>query len=300
MKTQISPVYLRTFRKAYEVGNFTLAAKELAMTQSGVSQHIAILEDILGTFLFERVGRVIQPTKTAEKFYTVGGAWLSQMDEMIEEIRTGKEELRGRLVFGAPGSFAHFMLPSLIKWQKKHPDLLLDIVYGPNSVMAREISSGRMDLGVTTDPLDAREFVNEEIFEQEYVLVSHPSVDVKMDSWESFCQNRFIDYPGCESIFQKWIGTHFRKGLGKTHRLNLKFRINNMDGNLILLQQNAGITIYPTEPIKQLVQQGKLKIHTTGKKVSDSIYLIQRQGQVLSKKATSLRELILLTTEKRK
>jgi DNA-binding transcriptional LysR family regulator len=297
MEKYISPLFLKTFRRAYETGHFTQTARDLAMTQSGVSQHVAVLEEILGQALFERVGRNILPTPVGVKLYALGGSWLSQMEDFVTEIQSGETELRGSVVLGAPGSFAQYILSAVTEWKLKHPNILLDLVYGPNTVMAEDILSGKMDLGVTTDPLDAKTYVNEEIFEQEYVLVSHPKAKIKLDSWESFCEMPFIVYPGAEAIFQKWIGAHFRKGIGKTHLLNTKFRINNMEGTLFLLQQNAGVTIYPSEPLKSLLQKNKLKLHSTGKKVSNQIYLVHRQGRALNRRSASLRDVILAVTE---
>ena len=49
-------------------GSFTLAAKDLFLTQSAVSHAIKALEDDLGTRLLDRVGRRVMLTQSGEQF----------------------------------------------------------------------------------------------------------------------------------------------------------------------------------------------------------------------------------------
>ena len=55
------------FLEALELLNFTKAAKNLGMTQSGISQHIAKLENDLEVKLFDRVNRKVYGTEAAFK-----------------------------------------------------------------------------------------------------------------------------------------------------------------------------------------------------------------------------------------
>lgn len=293
MQNLISPLFLRTFRKSYELKNFTKAAQELGMTQSGVSQHVASIEETLGTPLFERIGRGLFPTSTADKLYAFGGQWISQMDEFIQEIRIGETQLSGTISLGSPGSFGLYLLKELISWQNKNPYLKLEIEYGPNSVMERSLQSGKMDIAITSEPLDSRYFINEEFFTQEFVLVSHPSLEPSLESWESFCSNPFIDYVGSDNIFQKWLGAHFKKYYLTPNQLNVRTKINNMESIFYLLQKKVGFTIFPSEPLFELIEKKKLKIHKTQKTITNSLYLVCRNGQILSKKVQALREVIL-------
>ncbi len=51
---------VRAFEAAARLLNFTEAARELGMTQAAVSYQIKLLEERLGTTLFDRVGRRIE------------------------------------------------------------------------------------------------------------------------------------------------------------------------------------------------------------------------------------------------
>ena len=54
IRTLMDPRFLRTFVTVARLGSFSAAARELGYTQSGVSQHIAVLEADLGAVLLTR------------------------------------------------------------------------------------------------------------------------------------------------------------------------------------------------------------------------------------------------------
>ncbi|MBK7962426.1 MAG: LysR family transcriptional regulator [Bdellovibrionales bacterium] len=253
MNVGLSPLYLRTFQKAYELKNFTVTARNLAMTQSGVSQHISQLESSLGTALFERVGRGIVPTKTADQLYKFSGKWLSEMGEFVQQIKLGENQMAGKIVFGAPGSFGVYLLKPIAQWLSQHPQLTLDYEYGPSSVIEKGFGSGRMDLGISSEPLDSRYFSNFELYQEEYVLVSHPAYKPKLNSWQEFSLNAVIDYVGSAPIFQKWIFVNYKKKI-TGFPFQSRVRINNMESIFALLQQDLGMTIFPREPITELLE----------------------------------------------
>jgi len=78
---------LRVFLVVCRRGSFTLAAEELDLTQSSVSNAIARLKAVVGEELFLRVGRGIEPTATAKHLYEqLDGPLLS-----IEKVILGME-----------------------------------------------------------------------------------------------------------------------------------------------------------------------------------------------------------------
>src|ERR1700755_490396 len=53
-RSLMDPRFLRTFVTIARLGSFSAAARELGYTQSGVSQHIAVLEADVGAVLLTR------------------------------------------------------------------------------------------------------------------------------------------------------------------------------------------------------------------------------------------------------
>lgn len=75
---------LRVFSSVMKHGSFRAAADELLVTTQAVSQQIKLLEDMLQVELFQRKGRVIEPTEQAILFSHFVRAGF---DEFIEGVR---------------------------------------------------------------------------------------------------------------------------------------------------------------------------------------------------------------------
>lgn len=57
------------FARAYELGSFSAVGRELGLTQSTISKHIAALERELRVQLFARTTRKLNPTPEALRLY---------------------------------------------------------------------------------------------------------------------------------------------------------------------------------------------------------------------------------------
>ena len=68
MKPTLDSRQLHAFAALARRGSFTLAAKDLFLTQSAVSHAIKALEGDLGTRLLDRVGRRVLLTQAGEQF----------------------------------------------------------------------------------------------------------------------------------------------------------------------------------------------------------------------------------------
>ncbi|WOI34006.1 LysR substrate-binding domain-containing protein [Tritonibacter scottomollicae] len=81
-------VWLRTFETAARLQNFTLAGKELGLTQTAVSLHIRSLEAALKRQLFVRQARHLQLTSEGE-------AYLLSVSQALGDIRAATTNLFG-------------------------------------------------------------------------------------------------------------------------------------------------------------------------------------------------------------
>ena len=77
---------LLTFSTLARVGSFTLAARELAITQSAVSHAIKALEQELDCRLFDRLGRKVTLTPAGEHL-------LTHADKILADMRTARAGL---------------------------------------------------------------------------------------------------------------------------------------------------------------------------------------------------------------
>lgn len=70
---------VRAFEAAARCLNFTEAARQLGMTQAAVSYQIKLLEERVGTALFDRIGRRIELTPAGQ---SLAASVIRSFDEM--------------------------------------------------------------------------------------------------------------------------------------------------------------------------------------------------------------------------
>jgi LysR family transcriptional regulator, glycine cleavage system transcriptional activator len=116
--------WVRAFEAAARLGSFTVAAAEIGLTQSAISQRIGNLEKLLDTALFYRRARSIALTVEGE-------AWLPHVRSALDGLRDSSEALfgagRGRLTISASQSIIELWLLSRL-------DRLRDIAKGRLSI----------------------------------------------------------------------------------------------------------------------------------------------------------------------
>ena len=103
---------LKIFKTVCSHGNMTLAAKELYISQSSVSQTITEIERQYDILLFERIGKKLYITKSGEKLLFFANQILSLHKNLYSSLKSDSihEELR----IGATITIGTYLLPSII------------------------------------------------------------------------------------------------------------------------------------------------------------------------------------------
>src|SRR6056297_603677 len=116
---------LPVFEAVARLNSFSLAAEELAVSQSAISHQIKQLETYLGERLFWRSGRTLTLTDEGRQYLDGVGSALLQIERVSEQL-LGHEESRLRL--SAFSSFAvRWLVPRLPDLQRQHPQLDLSL-----------------------------------------------------------------------------------------------------------------------------------------------------------------------------
>lgn len=118
---------VRSFEAAARHLSFTLAARELSVTQGAVSRMVQALEAELGIALFRRIGRTLELTPA-------GAAYQPHISQALESIAAATRSIR-RLERGGvlrvtvlPTFAMRWLVPRLHSFQQRHPDILIDII----------------------------------------------------------------------------------------------------------------------------------------------------------------------------
>jgi len=224
--------------------NFTAAARDANMTQSGVSQHVARLESQLGVPLFHRVNRKLTLAPAGRLLLNFCRAYAEDMDELLRVVRTS--QICGRVRYAMPHSCLvapHF--PRLMENRKRLANIELSVGLCPNDTVLEKLSEREIDFGFVSRREGGSSFDFEYFCREEYVLVvgrGMPDMDVTTDSLLSA---RFVDYPGMRVFFELWMKHHFGRVGFPFERLRIGGQIDSIYGALTMIEHGAGISVLP-------------------------------------------------------
>lgn len=237
MKRNLPPLNaLRVFEVAARTESFSKAADILFVTQSAVSKQIRLLENHLGTILFERHGGTVIPTKEAKQYLAVISRALNTLELGSEEFykKQKKEVLTINI---APSLSALWMFSRVNDFHMLHPDIVLHINSADDEI---DWHKNDIDIAVRCLPND-KKHSNAELLLQEHLLLiatqqqveSNPincladlqqhqciSMNNRPQLWESFFDQHHLNKEellssfGCEHFYMVIQATLKHLGIG--------------------------------------------------------------------------------------
>jgi len=144
---------VETFRAVLDTGSMTRAADLLGVSQPTVSRLIADMEAEIGLVLFERGGRVVQPTPEAlaigqevERSF----AGLAQIDAMARSLSVAP-----RLKITVVPSLVPVLADTVLAgFARVHPGVVLSLDVQTTRRTLEDIVSRQADLGITFEPVN--------------------------------------------------------------------------------------------------------------------------------------------------
>lgn len=166
---------LRVFEAVVRRKSFTLAARELKMTQPAVSQHMRSLEDACGVRLVERIGNSILPTPAGSALYPAA-RHLGRVERDLQAVVSGlRGGARGSLTVGGNTTGGMYLVPRLVrKFKASYPDVEVTLVIADTPNILARIIEREVDVAVVGGPVDPRRFQVSSLCADELIAVAGP------------------------------------------------------------------------------------------------------------------------------
>ena len=115
MSAPLDSRQLRAFRVLARTGSFTQTARELHLTQSGISHSMKALETETGCRLLDRLGKKVVLTQAGEQLLQHTEKILSEMEAARESLKQLGKWGRGRLRLGASTTACQHLIPPVLR-----------------------------------------------------------------------------------------------------------------------------------------------------------------------------------------
>lgn len=237
---------LRLVLNVAEAASITHGAARSGLALASASERIRDMERALGTALFERKRRGVNPTPAGVALIHHARLVTQQMEMMRGELGTFAKGLRGRVrLLSNTAALQEFLPPLLGPFLSAHPNIDLAIGERPSPEIVRSIARGAADIGIVADAVDsASELETFPFAEDRLVLVApakHPLAHRRRIVFADALAYDFVGLPAGTAL-QDHIDSHAARA---GRQLRLRVRLPGFDAVCRVVESGIGIAVVP-------------------------------------------------------
>jgi len=143
----LTTTQLRALIAVCEARNFSLAGRQLGISQSSIHRAARELENLLQITLFEKNKLGISPTRPALTMATAAKLCFSEIKQAGEELESLHNEESGTIVIGSmPLARAHLLPVVINHFSETYPRVQINVVDGPYGDLLNHLRQGDIDI----------------------------------------------------------------------------------------------------------------------------------------------------------
>ncbi len=284
---------LQVFSAVARNMSYTAAAKELHLSQPGVSMQVRQLEDAIGLPLFEKLGKKIYLTDAGRhmKEYSRNMADLLDEAEAVFEAIKGVEH--GRLSISVATTASHFATRLLADFSKQHENINLSLDITNREILQRQLIANEPDLVIMGKPpqglkVEARAFMQNPlvmIAPVDHPLAKESKIPVSRFATESFVVRE--PGSGTRNATQRFFDAH---GV----RFNAAIEMTRNDAIKQAVEAGLGLGIVSIHTVELELETGRLVVlDVEDFPIMRNWYILQRKGKRLSPAAEAFKAFVL-------
>lgn len=271
---------LEYFVAVYETKNFTTAAKQINISQQGLSKSIKNLECEFNTALFLRDKRELTPTPFGKLLYTQAVYLLEEFHKAVATLEKAKKVAVPLKIGFAADVFSVLKMESLIeKFQKQTPDIFIEISNETDYVCEEKIKNGELDIAFSMGPFTSPEIISYYLTQESiYALLpqTHPLAQKEVLSISDICEELLITADTQNKGYAALLES-FRKNNIVPHII---FHSNEPSSHLEFVKQNKGISLFPEHWLPILSSCHEVKVSSVSDLKKRKIFMIQKESEV--------------------
>lgn len=146
---RLSLKQLRYFAAAAELGQFSLAARQMHVSQSVVTAAVGQLEELLGADLFQRLPHGVELTAAGHRFHQHVRHALDTLQDALNEPLILGDDLEGTVRLGASYTVLGYFLTGLLaRFRRDYPHIDFDLIDMDRASIERGVADASLDLGL--------------------------------------------------------------------------------------------------------------------------------------------------------
>ena len=247
-------------------GSFTQTARELHLTQSGISHSMKALEHEAGCRLLDRLGKKVVLTQAGEQL-------LQHAEKILAEMAAARDSLsalgkwgKGRLRLGASTTACQHLIPPVLReFKESFPDHVINLEPGDTPALVDALLKHRIDLALTLEAEGEAQLEFHPLFTDELFFVvsaAHPWARNDRVERAEIPRQNYILYSK-RSVTFRLIEDYFRR---EQVVLNTVLEVGSMEATKELVKLGLGVCILAPWIAKREIEEGSLVALPLGRK----------------------------------
>jgi LysR family nitrogen assimilation transcriptional regulator len=168
---------LRYFAAIYEQGSLASAAQHLRVAASALSHHLSNLEADLGSALFTRKPRGMQPTAAGERLYEHARSILRAMSVAEKDIRSAGDDVTGEVSIGMAYSAVKAIGVNLLRRvMRDYPKLRVSLTESLSGSTFMHLMTSEVELALVYNPPSEPRLKIIPVLEERMICVGRPDI----------------------------------------------------------------------------------------------------------------------------
>ena len=272
--------YLKTFLTVAQTHSFSLAAKELGLTQGAVSHHIAALEEYFDAEIFKRASNGVEVTDSGAVLAETAEKILKEIENAKAEISSTKLKLGGTIRIDASTVPGEHIIPSLVsEFQKKYPSVKFKIKAEDSINSLTDLQSGDTDFAAV-GTIDRHNEKHEaiEIGQEELVLIVPSSHE--LSARNSVKPYEILNYPYIsreETSGTRKESERLLESAGVSPaKLRTTLELASTESVITAVSEGRGISVISSIASKRAQAAGLVKVlHLQGVTSTRKLYMVR-------------------------
>ncbi|QNO15369.1 LysR family transcriptional regulator [Alkalicella caledoniensis] len=274
--------YLKAFYITVKLNSISKAAKELHLTQPGLSMQIQSLEKELEVMLLIRSNKGVELTEAGKVVFDYADTMLSMQHNIerdLENLKTSKKEL----IIGSCKAIGEYALPcSIYVYKQAHPEVYIDYDIANTEDVLKKLSDRTINLGIIQNFVEQKDIIMEKITSDKLLLVtSLPMLRSKI-TLKELCKLPLI-FRETGSGARRTISECLSKYNIGLENLNIIYQLNSMEAIKSSIISGKGISFVPELTIKRELKDSVLReIEVENLNLQSDFYVAYRKGHLLT------------------
>jgi DNA-binding transcriptional LysR family regulator len=282
----ISIERLQTLCAVVETGSIAAAAGPDPNRQSQFSRQLKELEKALGTNLFDRVGKSLQPNEQGRRVALASQTFFASLDEVMNTALARADTIR----LGAGESVLRWwIMPHLGELMAGQPPLRFELQNCRTEVALREVRTGGVDVVIVRSDSATNDLQKEVICTVRYVLAVPRTLLRSRDGAEVF-EGRPLPFA---ELASDGLFTKIAKATAAALGLNLQSVVRAETFSLLMSAVDSGTAaaFLPEVAVKGLPEERFAHVRANGMEAMDRSLSLVWNGKVAESRASVRRAL---------